>query len=71
MSGMVRATPQEMAEELAQENSRILRRVGDLARRVGRSEIIIEGLIEGPAGEAELWKTKAREWLEEVRREGV
>jgi hypothetical protein len=68
---MVRATPQEIAEELADENRRILRRVGDLARRVGRSEIIIEGLIEGPETESEMWKTKAREWLEEIRREGV
>jgi hypothetical protein len=68
---MVRATPQEMAQELADENKRILTRVGDLARRVGRSEVIIEGLLEGPAGEAEMWKTKAREWLTEVRTHAV
>jgi hypothetical protein len=55
--------------ELEQERKRLLLRITAMARYINRVEPIIEGLTRRPAAEADMWKVKGREWLEEVRRE--
>jgi hypothetical protein len=66
----VGSSTEDLVTELEGERTRLLARISDMARYIGRVEVIIEGLVQQhEQSRFSMWQEKGREWLREVRRD--